>query len=277
MPPLRIALVLAIVLGAAACSEPKLGKEDRGAVTKTPTGSLSPPSASVSTRPPDGPAATIHLSNLTFGYADFTPLVTTEPIDPPADTLLLAHVTAFQGPGEPEPPTLSGNDVTWTLVGGNLDGEKRHWVFRGIATSPNEGPVTIDWGGIETETLWVIDAAAGTATGHNGADAIVQFVSQESQLNAGEGAIQLQPFSDPENNAAVCFAFIGSGAAAGIFPADGFVETGEAASKGQDRIISDFWQRGQNTTCAAEFLNDSGTEEVESWLFLAIELQAESA
>jgi hypothetical protein len=275
-----LVLAVAIVLGAAACSEPTFDQGDNGAVTRTRTGSSFPPSTSDTVSPtprPSGPAATIHLSNLTFGYADSTPLVTTEPIDPPAHTLLLAHVTGFQASGEPEPPTLSGNDVTWTLVGGNVDGEKRHWVFRGTATSPSAGPVTIDWGTVQIETLWLIDAAAGADTGNNGADAIVQFVSQESQPNAGDGAIQLQPFSDPEHNAAVCFAFIGSGAAAGIFPADGFVETAEAAGKGQDRIISDFWKLGEDTSCAAEFLNDSGTEEIESWLFLAIELRAANA
>lgn len=280
MSRLRIVLVcaLALALCAAACSGSEPDKTDQAEGSKTSTMSTATASATESPRPqPSGPAATIRLSNLTSGYVESSALVTTESIDPPANTLLLAHLMAFQGGRMPEPPTLSGNNVTWTLVGGNLDGEKRHWVFRGLASDPTAGPVTIDWGGIDTRTLWVIDAAEGADTGNDGADGIVQFVSQESQQNAAEGAIELQPFSDPDHNATVCFALAGSGAATGIDPTDGFVETGEAASKGQNLIIDNFWKVGESTTCPADFVDSSGTKQVESWLFLAIELQAARA
>jgi hypothetical protein len=272
-----IALALVIVI-AASCSETTSGKGDRG--SSPPTGPITPsPRADESPSPrPDtsGPAATIELTNLTFGHAEATPLVTTEPIDPRPGTLVLAHVMAFR-PGGPTAPTLSGNGLTWTLVGGNLEGEKRHWVFRGVGADPAPGPTTIDWAGAPTETLWVIDAASGTALGDDGAEAIVQFVSQESQRNADAGAVGLEPFADPENNATVCFALAGSGAASDISPIDGFVETAEADNPGQNLIISDFWKRGDAATCAADFLHESGTKQIESWLFLAVELQAARA
>jgi hypothetical protein len=223
--------------------------------------------------PGNGPIGEIELSNLTFGHAESTPVAVTEPIDPPADTVVLAHVMGFR-PSEPTPPTLTGAGLTWSLVGGNLDGEKRHFVYRGIGHDPMAGPVSIDWGGQPTETLWIIDVARGAATGNDGADAIVQFASQESQRNAASGSIELQPFADPVHDAAVCFALAGSGAASDIAPAHGFTETAEADNPGQNLIISDFWWVGDHTSCDADFLHESGALEVESWLFLAVELRA---
>jgi hypothetical protein len=235
--------------------------------------SPSPVPETPSPRPPgDGPVGTIALENLTSGHAEATPMVTTEPIDPPADTLVLAHVMGFR-PGGLPPPVLRGNDLTWTLVGGNQDGEKRHWVFRGVGSDPLPGPLTIDWGGDPTETLWVVDLAEGTAIGNEAADAVVQFAFQESQQNASSGSISLQPFADPLNDATVCFALAGSGHASDIAPADGFSETAEAQNPGPSLIISVFWKRGEGS-CDADFLHVEGTKQIQSWLFLALELRA---
>jgi hypothetical protein len=232
----------------------------------SPTPSSSPPPAAT------GPAAEISIANLTFGHAEITTAVDTAPIDPPPHALVLAHVMGFWH-GGPAPPALSGAGLTWSLVGGNLDGEKRHWVFRGVG-DPAPGPVRIEFD-VPAEILWVIDAVRGAATGHDGADAIAQFVSQESQRNAAEGSIQLQPFEDPVNNAAVCFALAGSGAASDIVPADGFAETAEAQNPGPSLILSTFWRVGEGTSCDADFLQESsGVKQVQSWLFLAIEVRA---
>jgi hypothetical protein len=267
-----IAAVLALL--AAACSSP----QESAQPTRPPKGSPSSPPAATSSatasspRPvPTGDAAEIRIQNLTFGHTEVTPSVTTAPVDPPAGALLLAHVMAFW-PGGPAPPELSSPGATWTLVGGNLDGEKRHWVYRGSGATA--GPVTIDFG-VPTEILWVIDAVEGADTGNGGSDAIVQFASQESQRNATDGSLQLQPFEDPVNNAAVCFALAGSGAASDIVPTDGFVETAEAENPGSNLIISDFWKVGEDTTCDAEFQHESGAKEIQSWLFLAVEVRPE--
>jgi hypothetical protein len=264
------------MIAAVACSSPP-ARSAGPAKTPSPVPTPSPTPAAVASPSPSpqssGRAGTIELSNLTFGHAEATPLVTTERFDPPADTLVLAHVMAFRH-GGPEPPALTGNGLTWSLVGGNLDGEKRHWVFRGVGSRPSPGSLTIDWQGFATETLWVIDVAVGTAVGNEGADAIVQFVSQESQQNATGGVIELASFADPVNNVAVCFALAGSGAASDISPTDGFTETAEANNPGQNLIIDNFWKRGEDTTCDAEFLRDTGAKEIQSWLFLAVELRA---
>jgi hypothetical protein len=262
-----------LVLFAAACSSPGESAQP----TRSPKGptsastATSSPTASSPRPVPTGDAAEIRIQNLTYGHTEITPSVTTAPIDPPAGALLLAHVMAFW-PGGPSPPELSSPGATWTLVGGNLDGEKRHWVYRGSGAA--SGPVTIDFG-VPTEILWVIDAVEGADTRNDGSDAIVQFVSQESQRNATGGSIQLQPFEDPVNNAAVCFALAGSGAASDIVPTDGFVETAEAENPGANLIISDFWKVGEDSTCDAEFQHESGAKEIQSWLFLAVEVRPE--
>jgi hypothetical protein len=269
----RTLIAIVLVVFAAACSTPG----ESAAPSRPPKGSTSASTAPTSPSPssprpvPSGDAAEIRIRNLTFGHTEITPSVTTSSIDPPAGSLLLAHVMAFW-PGGPSPPELSSPGATWTLVGGNLDGEKRHWVYRGSGATA--GPVTIDFG-IPTEILWVIDAVEGADTGNDGSDAVVQFASQESQRNAEGGSIQLQPFEDPVNNAAVCFALAGSGAASDIVPIDGFVETAEAENPGANLIISDFWKLGEDTSCDAEFQHDSGAKEIQSWLFLALELRPE--
>jgi hypothetical protein len=269
----RRALAAALLLLiAAACSAPSESATPSRPTKQPPTATATASPTASSPRPvPTGDAAEIRIQNLTYGHTEITPSVTTAPIDPPAGALLLAHVMAFW-PGGPSPPELSSAGATWTLVGGNLDGEKRHWVYRGSGATA--GPVTIDFG-IPTEILWVIDAVEGADTGNEGSDAIVQFASQESQRNAADGSIQLQPFEDPVNNAAVCFALAGSGAASDIVPTDGFVETAEAENPGANLIISDFWKVGEDTSCDAEFQQDSGAKEIQSWLFLALELRPE--
>jgi hypothetical protein len=137
--------------------------------------------------------------------------------------------------------------------------------------------VTIDFSGASTEALRVIDAAPGAATGNDGGDAIVQFAFQESQENASNGSIALEPFADPVNDATVCFALAGSGAASDIVPEPGFTETAEVETPGANLIVSVFWKVGEDTSCDAEFQHETGAPEVELWLFLAVELRPAEA
>lgn len=266
--------VAILVIGAAACSgsgDVESADPSDGPTTQVPDRS---PSTAISPSPEengDGRDGTISLTNLTSGHSEVTAVLTTEPISPPPDTLILAHVMAFN-PAGPQPPALSGNGLTWTLVGGNVDGEKRHFVYRAAGPDPSPGPVTIDFG-TPTEILWVIDAAEGAATGDGGAEGIVQFVSHESQRNDTGGSIELSPFEDPVDDVVVAFALAGSGAASDIVPEDGYTETAEAENPGANLIISNFWRRGEDTSPSAVFEQDSGSKQIQSWLFLALELR----
>ena len=76
-------------------------------------------------------------------------------------------------------------------------------------------------------------------------------------MNADHGSIELGAFADPVHDAAVCFAFAGSGAASDISPAAGFTETAEADNPGQNLIMSDFLWVGEHTSCDADFLHES--------------------
>lgn len=277
-----VALVLvagvAFALGRASApgeaSDPIAPPSPSGGKSATPDPTVSPsPIEQPSQSPVGARSGRITLRNLTSGIVDRTPSAVTAPIDPPPDTLLLAHVFSFYPPG-PEPPTVSSGGTEWTLVVGNQAGEKRHWVYRAMG-SDAAGPVTIDFGGaVQNAIMWVVDAASGVDLGNDGADAIAQTVAHESQMNATEGTIALAPLEHPAD-AVVCFALAGSGAATDIVPETGYTKTAQAETKGANLIIATFWERGGgDTTPAAVFQDPSATPQIQSWLFLAIELRA---
>lgn len=235
-----------------------------------PTGSATP----TPTQAP-GPREDIAVSNLTSGIEQpASGPVTTESFDVPADTLVIAHVFSFEVEGA-EPPSLESDGLDWELIGG-IEGQKRHWLYRAVGPEPASGPVTITFANPDQgAVMWVFDAVAGAETGGNGADAIAQFVPQESQANASSGELQIAPLSDP-GNALGCFVLAGSGAASTIVPPDGFQETGEVTGKGSNLMIASFWTTGQDV-CSATFVDDDEAPQIQSWTFLAAEIRAAPA
>jgi len=242
--------------------------------TLDPTQSSPPPSPTTGSSPvPSGMG--IRLGNLTAGGVSKSGSFTSTEsavYSPPPRALLLVHL--FSCCSLSTPPTLSGNGLEWELVVTHEEGEKRHWVYRAASgAAPSSDRLTFTFAVAQDSALWIVDSASGTALGGNGGDAIVQTAFQESQGNASSGEIELTPFEDPVNGAVVGFALCGSGSATDIVPEAGFIETAQVETPGSNIIIDTIWRRGEDTTVSAEFRDPDGTLQVQSWLFLAIELR----
>jgi len=267
-------LILAGILGGCQVDgEPDVAGSP--SATPDPAKGSPPPSPTSGSSPvPSGDA--IDLGNLTAGVVSKSDSFTTAEsavYSPPSHALLLVHL--FSCCSLSTPPTLSGNGLEWELVITHEEGDKRHWVYRAASgASPASDRLTFTFGATQDRALWIVDYASGTALGGNGGDAIVQTAFQESQGNASSGEIELMPFEDPVNGAVVGFALCGSGSATDIVPEAGFIETAEVETAGSNIIINTFWRRGEDTTVSAAFRRDSDqTLQVQSWLFLAIELR----
>jgi hypothetical protein len=239
--------------------------------TPTPSPTVSP---SPTPSPIPTPGGTIEFVNLTsgvFAKSGSTSEITTRPVTLAPSTLGLLHVMTCCFGGV---PTVTSPGLSWELVVTHLTGEKRHWVFRAASVTGASGSLRMQFPTPQGRVLWIVDGAVGAALGDNGADAIVQTAFHESQANASSGAIGLAPFASPLN-AAVGFALCGSGPATNIVPEAGYVETAEAETPGSSLIIDTFYRVGEDASLQAEFRRDSdNTLQVQSWLFLALELAA---
>jgi hypothetical protein len=206
-----------------------------------------------------------------FAKAGSVSTLQTQAVTFAPSTLGLLHVMTCCFGGA---PSVTSPGLTWELVVTHLAGEKRHWVYRAASLSDATGSLRLDFPTPQGRVMWIVDDVYGTALGNNGADAIVQTAFQESQANASSGAIGLAPFESPLN-AAVGFALCGSGAATNIVPEPGYTETAESETPGSSLLIDTFFRVGEDTSVQAEFRRDSdGTLQVQSWLFLAVELAA---
>jgi hypothetical protein len=243
--------------------------------TPTPTPTPTPsPTVSPSPSPVPPPGTGIGFLNLTsgvFAKAGSTTEITTQSVTLAPNSLGLLHVMTCCFGGA---PTVTSPGLSWELVVTHLAGEKRHWVYRAAAVAGTSGPLRMQFPTPQGRAMWIVDGVSGAALGRNGADAIVQTAFQESQQNASSGAIALAPFESPLN-AAVGFALCGSGPATNIVPEAGYVETAEAETPGSSLLIDTFYRVGEDAALQADFRRDSDNSlQVESWLFLAIELAA---
>ncbi|KKN11688.1 hypothetical protein LCGC14_1023950 [marine sediment metagenome] len=144
----------------------------------------------------------------------------------------LVIVTAVGVAVNAEFPTLSGLSMTWDEIireGGSASVTENRTitVFRGIANG-NTGALTIDF---DTQTqgrcLWSIVEVDGVVFGNNGADAIVQAVSD---LRNNVGAISsftltMAAFASGSN---ATFGAAHSSAHTNLTPGSGFTEIGES-------------------------------------------------
>ena len=212
------------------------------------------------------------MTSGSFDKSGFTTELTTQPITFQPQTLTLVHLMSCCD--HAAVPTVTAGPVHFDLVVTHPTGEKRHWVFRS-ATEKEVGPtpITFTFEIPQSRVLWVVDSIVGAALGRNGADAVVQTAAQDSQTNAEQGAIDLPAPAAPDD-AVFLFTLAGSGAANDIVPADGMKEAGQAESAGANLIIQNSWGIGPQGALRAEFVDDnSGKSEIESWLFLAVEIR----
>lgn len=241
--------------------------------TSTPgpkAGSPSPtssPSASASPtdRPGGGPSG-VELAHLTDGYVSKAGTffsASTDPVFLDDGRVTIVHL--FSCCDHAAPPAVTAGGTTFDLVVTHSTGEKRHWVFRAVGADA-EVPISFTFAFPQNVAQWVVDEAAGVPTTANGADAIGATAWQDSMRNASEGSISLAARS----GAVVGFGLIGSGGARGVAPEPGYRETAEVGP-GSYRIFT-FWSPAPDSSLAATFVDESGTPQVMSWLFLAAEL-----
>jgi hypothetical protein len=276
---------VALLLLLPACSGPQDTAEPsktRAAVSasvekqpSSPVTSATPtPSAEGSVIAGTGPSH-FHVRTVTtgsFGKSGLTTELKTQPITFPAHTLTFLHLMSCCD--HAAVPTVTAGSVHFDLVVTHPTGEKRHWVYR-ASTERQVGPIAITFAFEQPQSviLWIVDSVEGAALGRNGADAIVQTAEQDSQANADRGAIEL-PVPAAQNDAVFLFGLAGSGAADDIVPARGMTETGQAESAGANLIIENSWGVGPHDPLRATFVNDtSGKSEIQSWLFLAVEVR----
>jgi hypothetical protein len=267
-----IMVVVGLLAVAPAVAGPPAGaKGPAPSPTPTPSPTVSPSPTSSPTPPPLGTIEIVNLTSGVFAKAGATSEITTQPATFAPNTLGLLHVMTCCFGGV---PTVTSPGRSWELVVTHLTGQKRHWVFRAASAIGTSGSLRMQFPTPQGRVLWIVDEVFGTTLGDNGDDAIVQTAFQESQANANSGAIGLAPFASPLN-AAVGFALCGSGPATNIVPEAGYIETAEAETPGSSLLIDTFYRVGEDTSLEAEFRRDNDNSlQVQSWLFLALELAA---
>lgn len=133
----------------------------------------------------------------------------TASVTPSANKLILLTVGSRQSGGVTNPPTASGNGLTWVQVHTKSDGnERRVTVFRAMGASPSAGVITIDFGGAaQSNCSWSLNEIDGIDTGGtNGSAAIVAAnVKDNLTASAGNLTLTLDAFSSASNGAFAAF------------------------------------------------------------------------
>lgn len=130
------------------------------------------------------------ITNLTSGAGSAATSFNTASVSPTGSRLILVSVHAYISTGSVQPatPTVTGNGITYTLVQAqdvDTSGVDRatEWVFRGLATSPTSGAITISFGAVTmTRCAWSVDQSDSDIdlSGSNGYGAIAQRVGATS-------------------------------------------------------------------------------------------------
>lgn len=126
-------------------------------------------------------AATLTSAGITTDGTTFT----TASITPGANRLVLASVFGRVASGTTPTPTLSGNGLTWVLMGQTATGAATRicCLYRAMGAAPTAGAVTITVSAAWDGAIWQISEFTGVDTsGTNGSGAIVagSFVNFKS-------------------------------------------------------------------------------------------------
>jgi len=139
------------------------------------------------------------FSNLTGGGTSAAQSANTASISPSANRLILVTVHAYISTGSAQPgtPTVTGNGITYALVGSqdvDNSGTDRAtiFVFRGMAAAPSAGAVTISFApATMTRIQWSIDQSDANVdtSGTNGSGAIVQTTGVTTASGATSASV----------------------------------------------------------------------------------------
>lgn len=116
---------------------------------------------------------------------------------------VLVASNQFDGPIESD-VSVSGGQTTWDLVASvQYFGTYGFWVFRAMGAAPSGTTVTVNWNGVEYDSMdvSVVEVPGALTTGVNGADAILQAVTGSTQAGGTEFSVPMLTLSDVEKNA----------------------------------------------------------------------------
>jgi hypothetical protein len=124
------------------------------------------------------------FTNLTANGASSATSFNTASVSPTGNRLILVSIHAYINTGsvQPSAPTVTGNGITYTLIGSGQDvdnvGTDRAtmWIYRGMAASPSTGAISISFGATTmTRCFWSVDQSDANVdtSGTNGSGAIV--------------------------------------------------------------------------------------------------------
>ncbi|HJQ65820.1 MAG TPA: Ig-like domain-containing protein [Gemmatimonadales bacterium] len=195
-------------------------------------------------------------------------IYTTASITPAPNALITVAVLGHNSSAAAAPPTLSGGGMTtWTVVATtSFDAvatpHKRLTVYRAMSASPGSGPITITFGGSQSNCQWIVSQWTGVdVSGVNGAGAIGQTAVNQADAVTGL-SVALAAFANANNVGYGVFA-VNKNAVA-VTPGAGFTEVAEQPSG--ESPLSDLeaeWASGDNTIDASWVSSNAGALGVE--------------
>jgi hypothetical protein len=159
---------------------------------------------------------------------------TSASITPTAGRFVIITVTSGTSSStNPNIPTVSGCNMTWTYVNGYLNAiglSRRISVFRGVAVSPTNGAITADFAGQNQVgcTIEVAEMSGIDTTGTNGSNGIVQSVAEIVAGSATSKTITLATLAKTDNVTFGCCMAWGYGTA--ISPGSGYTELNDTVN-----------------------------------------------
>ena len=162
----------------------------------------------------------------------------------PAYSLILLAAFNRVASGTPNEPTVSGASCTWTKVDTVTTGQMRLTVFRAMSTVATSGVLTIDYGGqTATSSNWSVDAFDHVdTTGTNGANAVVQAVTDTAVGTTTGESITLSAFGSADNST---YGVIVNDNTVAVTVGSGFTQLSNQVSN--HRIVAE-WKVSNDTT-----------------------------
>ena len=182
---------------------------------------------------------TIIIENLTIGGSGSeASSYGTASISPTPGRVVLVGVQSESKDGSYAIPTLSGVNMTWTQIATISGTQGRNTLFRGLATAPIAGAITINLGEAQFNCSWVVDEVAGCVrSGSNAADAIVQSASANGVAPTTGLTVTLGALAHAKN---IAYGMVIAKEATGITPGSGFTELAEHHTSGNGRMQSQY-------------------------------------
>lgn len=209
-----------------------------------------------------------HLTN--GGTGSNATSYATASVSPTADALVLLTVASNLSGATPPNPTVSGCNLTWSLVETEAyDTAGTYysvWVYKGQGSSPTAGTITVDFGATTVGGLaWSVDEFEGA----HATSPIVQTAKDGAGQPSATGAtVTLAAFSDAANGTFGAFSWEANEAGS---IGTGFTEAGQGATSGPSMSVLAEYRADNDTTVDASWTTSA------QWGAIAMEIQPASS